>query len=146
MDYIFRGKYGTGGDETTIGLWRTCSTSSNTEKQCYSIQCPQTGDDTTGYCSKLLAARAFVTLACIMSGISAVLLFISVATSDNGKQILLMAGRGLAFVCLIMGIIGVAIGINLATGISSNWGAAAIIGIIAIIINFCGAVASILIK
>jgi hypothetical protein len=81
-----------------------------------------------------------------MSGISAVLLFISVATSDNGKQILLMAGRGLAFVCLIMGIIGVAIGINLATGISSNWGAAAIIGIIAIIINFCGAVASILIK
>jgi len=138
------------GNEYTKGLWKSCLTITNLGQQCDSVQCPQSEGGTRSYCSKILAARAFVTLACIFSGISAVLLFITVPINDNGKQILLMAGRGLAFVCLIMGIIGVAVGINVTTEttleIKLNWGASAILGIIAIILNFCGAVASVIIK
>jgi hypothetical protein len=84
-----------------------------------------------------------------MSGISTLLLFISVAISDNAKQISLMAAKGLAFACLVMGIIGVAVGINGTTAILEtklDWGASAIIGIIAIVLNLCGAIATVLIK
>ncbi len=150
MNYTFRSKYATAGSETTIGLWRTCSPITNLGQVCVSVGCPPSEGDTGSFCSKILAARAFVTLACIMSGISTLLLFISVATSDNAKQILLMAAKGLAFACLVMGIIGVAVAINGTTETALetklDWGASAIIGIIAIVLNLCGAIATVLIK
>jgi hypothetical protein len=100
-----------------------------------------------------------------MSGFSVMVLFVFVATSGNTKQMLLMAGKVLAFACLIMGIIGVALGINVTTDtkrafeihlnagavaipvkLGIQWGTSAIIGVIAIVLNFCGAIASVLIK
>jgi len=150
MNYIFRGIYSEKEYEFTIGLWKNCTTIMDLEQQCFSVKCPQNDGDTTDFCNKILAARAFVILACIMSGISALFLFSIGATSDNKKQIALMAAKGLAFACLIMGIIGVAVAINgtteTARATKLNWGAAAILGIIAIILNLCGAIATVLIK
>jgi len=137
--------------EDKIGLWRTCTSPPNLGQRCVDIKCPLEGV-TTNACSQILAARAFVTLACIMSGFSALLLFASVATADNIRRILLIAGKGLAFTYLIMGIIGIAVGINVTTdtkgefGTQLSWGASAIIGVIAIVLNFCGAIVSVLIK
>jgi hypothetical protein len=148
MNYIFRGIYSILGYEYKIGLWQSCETILNLGQQCFNINCPQ--GDTTIFCSKILAARVFVTLACIISAISALLLFATAVTNDNIRRILLMAGKGLAFACLIIGTIGVAVGINVATdtGLQTNltWGASSIIGIVAIVLNFCGAIASVLIK
>jgi hypothetical protein len=142
MNYIFRSKHTIAAAlKAKGGLWKVCSPVWNLGQLCFDIQNEGT---------KLLAARAFVTLACIMSVISALLLFSSVATSDYTKQILLMVGKSLAFACLIMGVVGVALGINVTTEtvlhIKSNWGASAIIGVIAIVLNFCGAIVSVLIK
>jgi hypothetical protein len=151
MNYIFRSKLGSEGYELKIGLWQSCETDPNIGQVCVGITCPQQ-DDTTNICSRLLAARAFVTLACIISGFSALLLFACVATGDNTRRILLIAGKALAFVCLVMGIIGIAVGINVTTdtngefGIQLSWGASAIIGVIAIVLNFFGAIVSVLIK
>jgi hypothetical protein len=149
MIYIFRSRFGDEGYEFTIGLWRYCSMSMNSTHQCISIKCPQNETDSTNFCSKLLVARAFVTSACIISGVAVLCFFVSVATSDNTKKILLTVAKSLTFACLIMGIIGVGVGINgtteTGTEMKFKWGMAAIIGIIAIIINSCGAIVSLLI-
>ncbi len=138
-----------GGDETTTGLWKTCD-SSGGSKQCVDITCPQSGSDTAGLCSKILAARAFVTLACIISAISALCLLLSVGMIDKTRQILINVGKGLAFACLIMGIIGIAVGISVSTGTGTeakmDWGAASIIGIVLIFINLAGAILSVFIR
>jgi hypothetical protein len=137
------------GGETTTGLWQTCS-SSGDSKDCSNIKCPQSGSDTTGSCSKILAARAFVTLACITSAISALCLLLSVGMIDKTRQILINVGKGLAFACLILGIIGIAVGISVSTGTGTeakmDWGAASIIGIVLIFINLAGAILSVFIN
>jgi hypothetical protein len=111
---------------------------------------PAKESDTTDFCSKILAARAFVTLACITSAISALCLLISVGMIDNKRQILIYVGKGLAFACLIMGIIGIAVGISVTTETGTeaklDWGAASIIGIVLIFINLAGAILSVFIR
>jgi len=87
-----------------------------------------------------------------MSGIAAICLFSFAVTRDNTNGILLLATKVLVFACVIAGIIGVAVGANVTlsldddTGVSLNLGAAAAIGIVAIIINFFGGVAAVFIK
>ncbi|CAF3117039.1 unnamed protein product [Rotaria sp. Silwood2] len=134
--------------EITTGLWRICSSAPNI-KTCVAISCPSESDETS-FCSKILTARAFVTLACILSGISAICLVVYAIQGDKTPRILLLATKGLVFACLIMGIIGVAVGINATVSgdslIKLDFGAAAIIGIVAIIINFIGAIITALIR
>ncbi len=150
MNSIFRSSFR---DGSTLGLWQACGPVLN-EKLCIALQCAEKEGVISNFCNKILAARAFVTLSCIISGISALCLFLSAVTSETIRRILLIAGKGLAFASLITGIIGVAVGINVTTVIEIGsgtdfklkWGAAAILGIIAIVINFFGAISSVLIK
>jgi hypothetical protein len=146
----FRSKADITDYEVTYGLWQFCETYQGS-KTCDTIQCPGNGYD-SGFCSKILASRAFVTLACIMSGIAAICLFSFAVTRENTNGILLLATKGLVFACVIAGIIGVAVGANVTvsiddgSGLSFNLGAAAIVGIVAIIINFVGGIAAIFIQ
>ncbi len=151
MVYIFRSRLGSEGYETTIGLWKLCGTTPD-EKSCESIKCPSEVSELATFCSKILAARAFMTLACILSGITAICSFGSAVTNDNTNRILVLATKGLVFVCLVMGIIGVAVGSNASLNFFGGGGegapqfklgAAAIVGIVAIIINFGGAIAAV---
>jgi len=152
MVFIFRSRFelGIGGYEYTSGLWQSCETSPDT-KSCVSVKCPSEVSGSTSVCSKILAARAFMTLACIISGIAAICSFACAVTKDSTNRILLLGTKGLVFLCLVMGIIGVAVGINatLNSGLDEigfKLGAAAIVGIVAIIINFGGAIAALFIK
>ncbi len=138
------------GYESTFGLWQLCSTTPDT-KSCDSIKCPSEVSGDASFCSKILAARAFMTLACIISGITAIWSFACAVTKDNINRILILGTKGLVFVCLVMGIIGVAVGSNASLNFGGGelelkLGAAAIVGIIAIIINFGGAIAALFIK
>jgi hypothetical protein len=150
MVYIFRSRWGLEGFEGTVGLWQRCGTSP-VPKFCDSIPCPSEESGAASLCSKILAARAFMTLACIISGITAVCSFACAVTKDNTNRILLLATKGLVFVCLVMGIIGVAVGSNATVNpggdiIKFRLGAAAIVGIVAIIINFGGAIVALFIQ
>lgn len=89
-----------------------------------------------------------MTLACIISAIVTLGLLVTARTSEITNQTLLTITKGLAFACLIMGIIGVAVGINAITGGGSglSMGAGAILGILAIIINLGGAIVAVLVK
>ncbi|CAF3904752.1 unnamed protein product, partial [Rotaria sp. Silwood1] len=133
-------------DELTFGLWRGCVNALDI-KVCNAICTPEIEENSV--CSKIKAARAFITLACILSGISAICLIVYSLMGDNKPRILLLAIQGLVFACLIMGIIGVAIGISTATNtgpLTRDLGAAAIVGIVAVVINVVGAIVALLIR
>ncbi|CAF3393165.1 unnamed protein product [Rotaria socialis] len=128
--------------ESTIGLWKRCR-STDGHKECHDIEC-SSSNDMNNDCGKRLAARAFVTLACIFSGISTICLLVCAVTGDNTSKTMLLAAKGLVIVCLVMGVIGIGIGIdvhhrNLPIQ-NLKLGAAAIIGIVAIILNFFAAI------
>ena len=142
---FFRNKLSADGSHASYGLWRVCVTiSGNTTCQKY----PPCSTDES-FCSKLFASRAFVTIACILSILSAIVLFISLATSDKLRSRLLLAGKLLAWICLIVGILGVAIGIHTFTKTQDAripWGASSIIGVIALVVNAVGAAVSLAAK
>lgn len=150
MNYIFRSIYNNQGAKLKTGIWRSCATIPNITSQCINIECPKKDLYPGFFCSKIIAVQAFVTIACIMSSIAAVLLFATAVISDNKNDIRLIAGRVLTFICLVMGTIGVAIGINVTnengTYIGLGWGTSAIIGIFATIIDFCGVITSLFIQ
>ena len=88
----------------------------------------------------MLAARAFVTIACIMSAVSAPCLFAYLLQSADSNRIMSMISKILPFVSLIAGIIGVAVGIAFVTYQDHfKVHAAAIVGIVAVVINLAGA-------
>ncbi len=117
---------------------------------CEALTCPSASFQ-TGFCNKILSARAFLTLACILSGIATTASIISCAvTGDTTPRLLLLTTKILAFACLLTGIIGVALGVNAtmtaASDIKLRLGDAAIIGIVGIGINLIGAIATLLVK
>ena len=141
---FFRNKIGEGEIHYTTGLWKSCMIASG-HTECDDYTC-SSGNSS---CGKILAARAFVTIACILSIISAVSLFVSLVASDRLRSMLLSVGKLLAWICLIAGIIGVAIGVDTLTRYESErvpWGASSIIGVIALVVNAVGAVVSLLVN
>jgi hypothetical protein len=87
-----------------------------------------------------MVARAFVTTACIMSGLSVLCLFLCAIINKDSKRSIIIISKVLTNVSLIAGVIGVGVGLAYVT---SEAGAkikeAAILGIIAMIINTIGA-------
>jgi hypothetical protein len=86
-----------------------------------------------------------------MSGIAAICLLSFAVTRENTNGVLLLATKGLVFACVIVGIIGVAAGASGTqslgqSGTNFNLGAAAAVGIVAIIINFVGGIAAFFIQ
>ncbi|CAF1442166.1 unnamed protein product [Adineta steineri] len=138
-----------GDNPISIGLWRQCESELNVIT-CGSLGCPSE-NDIPGFCGRILASRAFMTLTCILSGFTTISLFICAFTDVGKNRILLLITKALAFVCLIMGIIGVGVGgsiIEILGKVSGkpSLSAASTLGIIAIIINLVGAIVSLFIK
>jgi len=141
---FFRSKIDEGEIHSTMGLWKSCASVFG-QTVCGDYTC--SSDNSS--CGKILAARAFVTIACILSIISAVSLFVSLVASDRLRSMLLSVGKLLAWICLIAGIIGVAIGVDTLTRYENErvpWGASSIIGVIALVVNAVGAVVSLLVN
>jgi hypothetical protein len=116
-----------------MGLWQGCANS-----DCGGYSCSAEG----GSCSQQQAAQAFMTLACIISPF-AVACLIFVAITNKFDLPFLWVGKGLAGVSFVFGLIGMAVGINFAingTGYSLGLGPAAIVSIIAVILNLAAAI------
>ncbi|CAF1482384.1 unnamed protein product [Adineta steineri] len=131
------------------GLWQYCTTYSGSST-CANINCPSaTGDN--DYCSRILASRAFMTIACILSGITTICLFICECIDKKISRILSLAAKVLAFVCVIMGIVGVGTGGSAIRLLSQNtnqlnFSTGFALGVVAIVINLVGAIVSLFIK
>jgi hypothetical protein len=94
----------------------------------------------------MMASRAFITIACIISALSALCLFACGVISKDSDQVLIIIGKFLLIVSFIAGLIGVAVGIAFVTNspIEHALAASGIIGIIAVIINAITAVVAII--
>ena len=136
------------GGAFTVGLWQTCAQLSET-KVCNRLSCPS---GSGSICGKIHAARAFMTLACIVSAFAVVLLLLMIFAKNSINNLLLMVSKILPFICLLMGILGVALGTSATTGsqfedgYQLELGAAAIVGIVALVINFAAGVMAFFIK
>ncbi|CAF2161294.1 unnamed protein product [Rotaria magnacalcarata] len=113
----------------SIGLWQACYPGS-----CIKL------DDFLPIESKLLAARAFMTLACIVTPFAAGCL-IFVIVMNKFESLFLWIGKGLSSVSFIFGLIGMATGISsFNSPIGGTLGAAAGVSIVGVILNFIGAI------
>ncbi|CAF3741629.1 unnamed protein product [Rotaria socialis] len=126
----------------TIGLWQGCISIPG-YTQCSALVCLLPGSTP---CIKNGAARAFVTLACIFSAVAALCLLASAILTDLSKLLAMMV-KIVPFSSLLVGVIGVGVGINLVTYKTVfSIGAAAIVGILALILNLAGTILAFLIQ
>ncbi|CAF3435174.1 unnamed protein product [Rotaria socialis] len=141
-------------DETqvTIGLWRGCASILQLTA-CSNLlsSCTLRNGESLPLCQKMMAARAFVTIACIISGASAVCLFAYILQSINKYQKVLIISKILTFSSLVTGVIGIALGIVFATDngglpIKKSVSVGAILAILAVAMNLIGAVLSLLVR
>ena len=132
--------------EGTIGLWRACQTIWN-EWICGDLICLPSSNSIVFNCSNMMAARIFITMACILSALSAMSLFICALNITYSNRLLIMISKGITFFSLMMGIIGLVIGIIFITeGNAYTISVATILAIIALIINLIGVILSIMVQ
>ncbi len=95
-----------------------------------------------------MVSRAFTTIACIISALSALCLFACAIIRTDSNRIVIIISKILPFVSLIAGVIGLALGIAFITDILSDYeiDVAAIMGITAVAINAIGAVFTLMIR
>ncbi|CAM4959486.1 unnamed protein product [Rotaria socialis] len=122
------------------GLWRECVKFGTTTCVNFPLGCTGVPSSSIGRCIKIIMARLFVTFACILSAFGALFLLM-VGISQNPNASFIMFGKACATVSFISGIVGVSLGISWAMyGGGVTVGAAAILGIVGIIISFISTV------
>ena len=137
--FLFRGAATVRFPEKSI-LWQLCAKVLDSW-ECTNIDCTSGLGEGTTVCSKLLAARAFMTLACIFSIISGISQFARLLEKIDSNQLLTVVIKVAPVMTLVMGIIGVAIGIpTILEGNFFTISDGAIIGIVALVINLVGGV------
>ncbi|UJR18996.1 hypothetical protein I4U23_022126 [Adineta vaga] len=151
------GKITYGSLSNEIGLWRACAKGSIDNSA--ASKCGTFNANASDMKSNIMAARAFVTISCILWAL-AILSILSILFLDESlKSHISSAAKGLAIACLISGIIGVALGIHFAMeelnqladaanlkDIRSKMNVSSILAIIALVFNLAGAVATFFIK
>ncbi|CAF1527983.1 unnamed protein product [Adineta ricciae] len=137
--------------KTTIGLWRTCDTLAGI-KICVDLpsSCSLTKGQSESICQKMITARAFLTLACILSGISVLCLFAGIVLTDHQQKIILLTSKILTVGSFLTGVIGLSVGIAYATStgglpLSVSLNVAAILVIVAVVLNLCAAIFALII-
>ena len=131
------------GSDFTIGLWQYCGpVSLGSGTICIGLPC--TSSEAPDQCKRIVAGRAFMTIACILSPIAAILLILLIVGIKMNNRMVLISIKALPTLCLVMGILGVALGGSgtiVVFAASVKLGPAAIIGFIAVILNLVGAIA-----
>jgi hypothetical protein len=138
--------------KTNIGLWRSC-VSVPGNKMCSDGASPSMCSLVTGeaadICHKTMAARAFITIACIISGVSAICFFACALKTINQNKMAIMIGIALTISSFVAGVIGLGLGITVTTAtgslpIKASISSAAIIAIVAVVVNMLGTVLAVL--
>ena len=106
-----------------------------------------------------MAARAFVTISCILWAFTILSILSMLSIEKNFKRHVSLVAKGLAIACLTSGIIGVALGIHFSVeilnllaaelgiqGLKSKISVSSILAIIALVFNLAGAVATFFIR
>lgn len=95
-----------------------------------------------------MAARAFMTLACLFTPFAAAYL-IFIVIMKKFSRIFVLIAPVLTAICFVFGLIGMVVGINYATdtrGMSVTLGAAAGVSIVGVILNFIALIVTALVR
>jgi hypothetical protein len=93
----------------------------------------------------MMAARAFITLSCILPSLSAVLILLILLISEDFKKVISILAKILSIGSLIVGIIGIALGITFVVKQDESMGAfdldlSSVLAIIAVVFNLYGTI------
>jgi hypothetical protein len=136
--FFLRGKISFGSATVTAGLWRLCSMDNDTFECIGFLQEKSSAND------KLMTARAFITIACILSSLSVLSIILHGLINEDSKRKISILVIVLAGGSLLGGIIGVAVGISYiksdVIGEGFTFGVSSILGIIGIVLNFIGVI------
>ena len=149
MKLYFRGTASLPGGSVNQGLWRGCSTVPGAAFCLDTVSsCPsELPPSLVAICHKMIAAKAFMTLACLLSAFSALCIFSNLTNNTNSNSMMIMICRLLPVLCFVCGIIGVGLGIAYITDQELlKISTAAILGIAAVVLNLIGAVLTVLIR
>ncbi len=130
---------------TTVGLWGRCIT---TDGQ---LECADGFLTTPNRYAMIISARVFVTIACILSSFSILSILLILLVKPDSKRILTLLTKVFTIGSLIAGILGVAIAIIFVlkddqSKLAFVIGVSGILGIIAVVFNLAGTIASFLIN
>ena len=130
------------GMTVTIGLWRCCF-SMDGESVCEGWPMKNL---LRSALLKIQSARAFITIACILSAFTTLCSLACAFIEGNSRKMLIKTVKLLSFTTLVGGIIGVAVGITFAMPDGRfQIAVASIISIVALVFNLLGAIATIII-
>jgi hypothetical protein len=96
--------------------------------------------------AKMMSARSFVTISCILSSLSVVFILSIILVKEDLKRTMAILGKVISIGSLIGRIIGVALGISFIKEATFNIGVSSILAIIAVVFNLGGAIAILIIK
>jgi hypothetical protein len=132
-----------------LGLWNLCTTQKDGTSTCSRIDssCSVVQSKAIHKCTKLMGARAFITIACILSVFSALFLFSNALGNSGPNHIVSMVSKILPFGCFVTGLSGIALGMSFIkyTATFSISGAPTF-GFVALLCNFDAIVFAILIR
>ncbi|UJR11021.1 hypothetical protein I4U23_015206 [Adineta vaga] len=127
------------GMSITVGLWKSCK-----EEICSPLPSCSEGELDRNSCQKMMIARAFITMTCVLSAVGALVLIIT-GILGASNALFIMATRGLPIVTFVTGLIGIALTISFTKATDENYrgmyrdsvklGAAAISAIVAMIMT-----------
>jgi hypothetical protein len=124
----------------TLGLWSVCGPLNGIS------ECGTLIGVVSDMHAKMMSARAFVTISCILSSLSVIFILSIILVKEDLKRTMAILAKVLSIGSLIAGIIGVALGISFIIGMKFNIGVSSILGIIASVFNLGGAIATLIIK
>jgi len=136
--FCFRGKVTFESATVTAGLWKLCSMDNNT------FGCMDFPQEKSSANDKMMTARAFITISCILSSLSALSIILHGLFHEDSKRKISILAIVLSIGSLFGGIIGVAVGISFiksdVIGEGFTFGLSSILGIVAIVLNFIGVI------
>lgn len=121
----------------TQGLWKVC-----VSERCLSYSCSSVNLS----CGQIMAARAFITLNCIILPIAGAILILTQLMGQYNNAGSMNAAKILSILGVVFGAISLGVGLNALNQGAGSIGPGAGVGIAAIIINLVGSIVSFLIR
>lgn len=132
---VFRGK---GSYDSTVGLWKGCRYIDGI-RVCADLICKASPGVNVSPCVKMETGRAFMTIACIVSFMAAMLLFARVVPQLGANRLIAYTSKGLPVIALIAGAIGYGVGLSfILDDLGATFGIAGILGAVALGLNLFG--------
>lgn len=125
-------------------MWKVCGRIQGINA-CGDLKCTNQPGADLSPCVKMEVARAFMTIACIISFIAAIILFLRVVPQLGPNQVIAYTSKALPIISLAAGAIGFGVGLSFILDyLSLKFSIGAILAAVALGLNLIGIIAAVI--